>query len=212
MASVISPTVSVNQPSQVSELITAERPIHRFTLDEYHQLIENDFFQPSKRIELIKGVLVHMSPVRPLYAHVTSKMAEELLFEIRRQAIVRSQQPITLALEESEPEPDFAIVKQRETGYTDRHPYPEDILLVGEVSVSTLSYDRRVKVQMYAQERIPECWILNLVDNVLEIYRDPAGTGEQAHYQTKLTFKHDQQVSPLAFSECQIDLSEIIPK
>lgn len=60
------------------------------------------------------------------------------------------------------------------------------------------------KVQMYAQERILEYWILNLVDNVLEVYRDPADTGEQAHYQTKLTFTREQQVSPLAFPECQI--------
>lgn len=188
--------------------IGAERTLHRLSLDEYHWLIEQGFFQPEDRVELIEGVLVNMSPLRPPHAGTVDALNEEFITKIRRQATVRMQQPITLPEQTTEPEPDF-VLANRMVNYRARHPLPNDILLVGEVSDSTLAYDRGKKLRLYAEAGIQEYWIVNLVNTVLEVYRDPMGNGTNAGYKSKLTYLPTEKIAPLALPTCSIDLNTI---
>jgi len=188
--------------------VVVERSLHRLTLDEYHWLIEQGFFQPEDRVELIEGVLVDMSPLRPLHSGTVEALNEELITKVKRRASVRTQQPITLPEQTTEPEPDFVLARRTEN-YRTRHPLPSDILLVGEVSDSTLAYDRGKKLRLYAKAGISEYWIVNLVNNVLEVYRDPMGSGSSADYKTKLTYQPNAKVAPAALPNCRIDLNTV---
>lgn len=199
--------------TQVSEppisVVAAERPLRRLTLDDYHWLIEHGFFQPQDRVELIEGYLVEISPFHPRQAGAVDAMMEALMFAVQRQAQVRIQQPITLPEQSTEPEPDFVLALRQEN-YRLKHPHPDDIYLVGEVSDSTLLYDRGKKAQLYAAARIPEYWIVNMVDNVLEVYREPMGSRGNADYRIKLTYMATDAIAPLALPACSIQLATIL--
>ncbi|MCB0062484.1 MAG: Uma2 family endonuclease [Caldilineaceae bacterium] len=208
MAVAVRETVHAHQAAHRLPDVISERPLHRFTLDEYHWLIENGFFQPEDRLELIEGYLVETSPLGPPHAGVVDSVMEELVAKVKRRAKVRIQQPITLPQQTTEPEPDFVLARRTDT-YRARHPFPEDILLVGEVSDSTLAYDRGKKARLYAEAGIQEYWIVNVIDGVLEVYRDPIGSGNNADYRTKLTYTADETVTPLALPNCRIDLVPI---
>ncbi len=202
---------SVANPYQALALLQSvaiERPLHRFTLEEYHRLIEQGFFQPDDRVELIEGILVDMSPLHPPHAGTVDSLKEDLVTNVKRQAKVRIQQPITLPQQITEPEPDFVLAVRTED-YRTKHPLPCDVLLVGEVSDSTLAYDRGKKAQLYAEAGIQEYWIVNLIDNVLEVYRDPVGSGSNAGYKIKLTYTPSEKIAPLALPNCHLDLATV---
>lgn len=188
--------------------VAVERPLHRLTLDKYHWLIEQGFFQPDDRVELIEGVLVDMSPLGPPHADTVDSLTEELVTKVKRRAKVRIQQPITLPEQTTEPEPDFVLAARTQV-YRTKHPLPADVLLVGEVSDSTLAYDRGKKARLYAEAGIQEYWIVNLIDNVLEVYRNPMGSGSNAGYKTKLTYPPNEKIAPLALPTCHIDLTTV---
>lgn len=188
--------------------VGAERTLHRLSLNEYHWLIEQGFFQPEDRVELIEGVLVDMSPLGPQHANAVDALTEELVTTVKRRARVRIQQPVTLPEQTTEPEPDFVLATRRQV-YQTTHPRPADVLLIGEVSDNTLAYDRSKKLRLYAAAGIQEYWIVNLVNNVLEVYRDPIGTGNNAGYQTKLTYQPNAKVAPVALPDCHLDLQTV---
>jgi len=200
--------VDQHQAIDLLQSVAIERPLHRFTLEKYHWLIEHGFFQPEDRVELIEGFLVEMSPMHPPHAFTVDSLTEELITKIKRRAQVRMQQPITLPKQITEPEPDF-VLAVRAQYYRTRHPLPADILLVGEVSDSTLAYDRGRKARLYAEARLPEYWIVNLIDNVLEVYHDPMGSGNKAGYKSQLIYKPGETVAPIALPTCHIDLTTI---
>jgi Uma2 family endonuclease len=97
--------------------------------------------------------------------------------------IVRSQEPVTLA--DSEPEPDAVVVRGEVKDYSRRHPGPQETALVIEVSDATLRRDRGTKKRIYARARIPVYWVINLIDMRLEVYTDPSGPTRQPNYQTQ---------------------------
>ena len=187
--------------------------LRRFTLEEYHQLIDIDFFDEDERVELLAGVLVSMSPINPLHSNTVDLLAE-IFGEIVTRGVtrVRTQGAISILETESEPEPDLVIFRVSGLDFTQRHPYPHEVLLVAEVSDSSLTYDRTRKGAIYAQAGIPEYWIWNLVDSSLEVYRDPhvPATGD-ALYQSKLTFRRGESVAPLAFPDCEVAVNDVLP-
>jgi|LakMenEpi03Aug12_release.lakeMendotaPanAssembly.Ray.scaffolds.fasta_scaffold147847_3 Uma2 family endonuclease len=198
--------VERNQILHWNDDIVAERPLHRLTLDEYHWLIERGFFQPEDRVELIEGVLVDMSPLGPQHADTVDALMEELVTKVKRRARVRMQQAVTLPEQTTQPQPDFVIAMRTQT-YRSKHPHPADVLVIGEVSDSTLTYDRGKKLRLYAAAGIREYWIVNLIDTVLEVYRDPIGSGSNAGYRTKLTYPASAKIAPVALPNCRIDLN-----
>lgn len=195
----------------------AARPLRRFSVDEYHWLIEHGFFGSEDRVELIDGYLVQMSPIRPPHAYCAGQLYQAFVLQLGGQAVVRSQQPITLPQQTSEPEPDLLLALPPAAAYSTRHPGPEDTLLLVEVADATkvadatLPSDRTTKLRLYAAAGIAEYWIINLVDRIVEVHRQPGPAGRQAGYQERMTLDADGSLAPVAFPECRIDFSQVFP-
>jgi Uma2 family endonuclease len=195
----------------------AERPLRRFSVDEYHWLIERGFFGSDDRVELIDGYLVQMSPIRPPHAYCAGQLYQAFLLQLGSQAAVRSQQPITLPQQTSEPEPDLVLAIPPAQHYSTRHPGPEDILLLVEVADATLpsdryAHERLTKLRLYAKAGIPEYWIVNLGERVVEVHRRPQTAGRQAAYGERQTVEAAESLAPLAFPECRIDFTQVFPE
>jgi Uma2 family endonuclease len=151
---------------------------HRFTVGQYYKMAEVGILDIEQRTELIDGEIIEMSPIGTKHAACLSKMADLLRDRTRDLAAVRQQNPVRLS-DRSEPQPDIAVVSDRQDYYADKHPTPSEIFLLIEVSDSTLKYDREVKAPLYARAGIPELWIANLEAQVFEVYRQPNDTGYQ---------------------------------
>ena len=189
----------------------AARPLRRFTVDEYHWLIEHGFFGNDDPVELIDGYLVQMSPIRPPHAFCAGQLYQAFVLQLRDRAAVRSQQPITLPQQTSEPEPDLVLATPPAGRYSTRHPGAEDLLLVVEVADATLPSDRTTKLRLYAQAGIPEYWIVNLTERVVEVHRRPQAAGKQAAYGERQTVEAAGSLAPLAFPDCSVDFSQVFP-
>lgn len=130
----------------------------RFTIAEYHRLAELEFFSEDERVELIQGEILQMAAKGTAHSECNTRLFRELVQLIGDRAIVRGQEPISLP-PNSEPEPDFAIVRDRSNGYLSAHPSAADVLLVIEVADSSLNYDQKTKLALYAESGIPHYWI-----------------------------------------------------
>jgi Uma2 family endonuclease len=152
----------------------------RFSVDEYHQMIRAGILLDGEPIELLEGWMVKkMSHGTP---HDSSMDAFEGLLPTLLPAdwFVRCQRAITLS--DSEPEPDYAVVRGPRSRYRNGHPTPPDIGLIVEFSVTSLRLDRVGKGRIYARAGIPVYWVVNVADKVIEVYTQPSGTGETAAY------------------------------
>ncbi|CAN5390112.1 Uma2 family endonuclease [soil metagenome] len=180
---------------------------HLLTADQFEHMIELGVFAPEDRLELVDGEIVRISPIGPRHftaVQVLQKLFFSLISDTR--VFVGSQGTMRGGVDFS-PEPDVALLKPSPTGY-DRFPDVPDIFLLIEVADSTLAYDRNTKLPRYAAAGIPELWIVNLVANVVEVYRDPI-PGEM-RYATKVVAGAADFVSPLAFPDVSLPVSAII--
>lgn len=148
--------------------------IRPLTTTEYYGMMESGIIREGERVELISGQIFTMAAKGTRHTVSTTKLLKELLRLIEDRAVVRCQDPITLP-NNSEPEPDLAIARLRSDDYVNSHPTPEDIILVIEIADSTIKFDRETKAPLYAAAGISEYWIVNLIDDRLEIYRQPEG-------------------------------------
>lgn len=153
---------------------TVNAPKRRFSVAEYHQLADVGILKEDDQVELIQGEIIQMSPIGPKHAGNLDRLVRFLTLLLKESAIVRPQNPVRLS-NISEPEPDIAILRPREDFYTSAHPGPEDVLLVIELSETTLQYDQEVKLPLYAAAGIPEYWIVDLQANRVLVYRDASG-------------------------------------
>ena len=127
---------------------------HRITVDEYLRMAESGSFAPDARVELIDGEIIHVPPIGPSHSAVVSRLARLFFQSIPAQGHVRVQLPVRLD-RYSEPQPDLALLRARDDDYSRSHPSPSDVLLLIEVSHSSLTFDRNVKIPLYARHRIP---------------------------------------------------------
>ena len=214
----VAPSKGAQQTSLTQEVKMRAAPaddtaLRLFTLDEYHQLIDIGFFDEDERVELLEGVLVSTSPIKPPHALTVDLLTRVFtsLFT-RRNVLVRVQSPIYLPGTMTEPEPDLTIFRGSVADWKERHPSPSDILFLVEVADTSLTRDRSRKGTIYAQAGILEYWIWNLADESLEVYRDPhAPPAGDALYQTKRTFRRGDSVAPLAFPDFEVAVSEVLP-
>ncbi|WP_366516963.1 Uma2 family endonuclease [Microcoleus sp. PH2017_38_RDM_U_B] len=125
----------------------------RFSITEYHRLAELGFFESDNRFELIRGEIIKMAAKGRFHSVCNTLLVEELIILLARRARVRVQEPIILS-DDTEPEPDVVIARSRSDNYVSSHPLAADILLVIEVSDSTLKYDRITKLSLYAESGI----------------------------------------------------------
>src|SRR5437870_13876940 len=150
-----------------------ELQIRRWKRVEYEQLIEKGIFLPGERIELIDGLLVVAEPQSSLHFTTVRLVERALTHAFGAGWDVRAQGPIALD-DASEPEPDVAVVRGELRDYVEAHP--ADPVLVVEVALTSLASDRAHKSSLYARAGRPEYWIVNLVDRVLEVYREPVAS------------------------------------
>lgn len=164
------------------------------------------FFPPDQRVELVEGIVYDMAPQNSLHATAFRLTAEALrtVFPPESNHEIRGQLPLALS-EDSQPEPDLAVVPGTIRDYRDGHP--TTALLIVEVADSSLLHDRKRKIPLYARHGIPETWLLNLVRRVIEVYRDPVGSV----YRTRMVFREGTTVSPLSRPEISIPVGELLP-
>jgi Uma2 family endonuclease len=160
--------------------------ILRLSIEQYHAIIQAGILTDDDSVELLEGWLVFKMPKNPP-PRVTTRLVRTALENILpRGWYVDSQEPITLS--NSEPEPDIVVVRGDTRQYLDRHPGAEDIALIIEVSDTTLQRDRTVKKRIYARAGISIYWIVNLVEEQVEVYSQPLVEVEQPDYSQRLDF------------------------
>jgi Uma2 family endonuclease len=186
-------------------------PIRRFTVDEYHHMIQAGVFAEDERFELLEGWIVPKMSRNPPH-----DVAVELTVEALRNALptgwrVRVRSAVTLA--DSEPEPDVAVVQGPIRSHINHHPGPQDTAIVVEASESTLTQDRVDKGRVYARANIPVYWIINLVDAQVEVYTDPTGPDLMPCYRQRRDYHIGESV-PLVIEGrevAQIPVRDLLP-
>ena len=171
---------------------------------EYERLAEAGYFQPGERAELVDGVVYAMTPQKSRHVTGVQLTAEALRALAPVGTSLRIQMPLALT-DDSEPEPDVALVPGTFRDYRDAHP--TTALLVVEVADSSLFHDRRRKAPLYARAAIPDLWLLDLVHGRLEVFRDPVG----GKYSTHLVLGPGDAVSPLWRPESRIAVADLLP-
>ncbi len=178
--------------------------IHRFNVKEYHKLVERNILHEDDRVELIDGRIIDMTPIGSKHAACVGRLNRLFNMKLQTRVIVQVQNPIQLD-DQSEPQPDIALLKNRDDFYAEKLPTADDILLVIEVADSSLEYDRETKIPLYARANIQEVWLVNLMENTVEVYSDPSPDG----YNTITKRRHNQTISPKSFPDMTAVASEI---
>jgi Uma2 family endonuclease len=149
------------------------------TVDEYRQAAEDGVFPPEARLELIRGEIVEMSPIGNGHSSSVRRFIRNFSSRLSAYAIVDAQNPILLREQESEPQPDLTLLRLRDDFYSSGTPTPGDILMVVEVADSTLPFDRKVKMRLYAEAGISESWLVDLRSGTIFVHRQPSPEGYQ---------------------------------
>ncbi|HEV8440791.1 MAG TPA: Uma2 family endonuclease [Methylomirabilota bacterium] len=184
---------------------------HRWRRVEYERLIESGFFQPGDPIELVGGELIVAEPQGGRHFAAIQAAEEALRKAFGPGWQVRGQGPLAVD-DESEPEPDVAVVRGSFRDYVGSHPSRPALVL--EVSESSLALDREHKGSLYARAAFADYWIVNLVDRVLEVYREPGPDPAASfgwRYRSVTVLGPEASVSPLARPSSPIRIIELLP-
>jgi Uma2 family endonuclease len=168
-----------------------EFPVARMTVPEYLSLLERGIYE-DRHVELWEGWVVERMPHGPLPVTLILLISEWLLERRPKAAAVRPQAPVQLRA--SCPEPDIAVVRGVTTDFRERLPVASEILLLVEVSDSTLKDDRRIKARMYAGANVPEYWIVNCEEEQVEVYTNPHATAKMPNYRKLTTYLPGQTI------------------
>jgi Uma2 family endonuclease len=174
----------------------------KWTIEEYHQLVATGILD-DKRVELLQGIIVDMPPEGMPHAVYSTESVKYLRTLLGDRAEVREAHPITLP-NDSEPEPDIAVVRTPIRQYLEHHPYPADIFWLIEYANSTLKKDLNNKKRVYAEAGIAEYWVVNLHASELIVFRDLG----QSVYQSEIILAAGN-ISPLSFPDLQIDVNKL---
>ncbi len=190
------PTLATPTPSFA--MFTAFR---RFTVDEYHLMIESGILNDEDKVELLEGYVVEKMPRNPPHDVAIQRLNKRTTRLNLVGWEVRVQSAITLP--DSEPEPDIGLARGDDRTFASRHPSPAELGAVMEVSDSTLLRDRQDKGRIYARAKVPVYWIVNLVDAQIEVYTNPGGTDSQPEYATRTDYQAGDSV-PLVLDGVQV--------
>ena len=178
---------------------------HQFTVQEYGKMIEMGVINENDAVELIHGEIVKKMPIGRLHGAAVKRLNQLLVTRLAGRAIVSVQDPVVLA--DSEPEPDLALLVHRADFYAAAKPTGRDVLLVIEVSDSSLEYDREIKLPLYAQAGIEELWIINLAVSQVESFRQPHSDGS---YQSHRIYSQGDELRMAAFDALGLNVAEIL--
>ncbi|MEZ4730346.1 MAG: Uma2 family endonuclease [Caldilineaceae bacterium] len=154
--------------------MTVQSLRRRFTVDDYHKMIDAGILCEDDRVELLDGEIHDMSPIDSIHAANVNRLNRLLTRYLDDQAIVSVQNPLLLN-DYSEPQPDLLLLRWRDDFYEEHHPTPADTLLVIEVANTSVTSDRTAKLPRYAAAGVPEVWIVNIKQRVIEQYTQPDG-------------------------------------
>ena len=182
--------------------------IHKrlFTVDEYQRMAETGILLPNERTELINGEILQMSPIGPRHHAAVDRANRAFVMTAGESAIVRTQGGVVLH-RFAAPEPDLVLLRPRPDFYASKHAGAADVLLVIEVSDSSLEYDTTSKLNLYAIVGIPEYWVADLQNNRLLVHSDP----HEDSYQTMRAFHPREAVAPSLLPACKIDVAIFFP-
>lgn len=192
---------------QEEEEVPAMEPCKRLlTVDEYHRMGEVGIFARNERLELIRGEIYTMTPIGNRHAMCVMVLVDLLTrVSLKERAYINPQNPLQLADLLSEPQPDIVLLRRR-SDYRSNPPVPRDVLLVIEVSDSSLIFDRKTKMPLYAQSGVPEAWLVDLKGSCIWTYRNPTTEG----YQEVQEFRRGEEISPEAFPEERFAVDAIL--
>lgn len=194
----------------MASALEREATTRRWRRAEYERLVELGVFV-GERVELLDGVLVVREPQRSRHAAVVTRIGQVLTEAFGEGWHPRLQSPLALG-EHSEPEPDIVVVAGAALDYLDAHP--TTAALVVEVADSSLRLDRRFKAAVYARAGLEEYWIVNLVDQTLEVLRDPQPPAEGAEdwtYRSVEVLWQAAIVTPLAAPAARVAVADLLP-
>ncbi len=186
-------------------LSSASFKIHLTNLAEWKKLGEANIFPPESRLELINGEIIEMAPIGSNHSGHLNRLIHFLAQLTRSQANISVQNPLQLS-DLSEPQPDLMLLKPNADFYSSRHPVASDVLLLIEVSDSSLAFDQNQKLRLYALHNIPEYWLLNIKDACLEVYRQP----HDGVYAEKTTLRAGDKITLSQLTEINIDIADIL--
>ena len=194
----------------IAEMTTAGRGLRRFKRVEYERLAECGFFHPTERLELIDGLMLVREPQNSPHATGVMLALEALRAAFGAGWVVRPQLPIALD-EDSEPEPDLVVVPGHTRDFSRAHP--ASVVLVVEVADSSLAFDRGDKASLYARAGVADYWIVNLIDRVVEVHRDPRPADARYgwHYGSVRLARPGDSVTPLALPSAALPVADLLP-
>lgn len=183
------------------------RRLHRFTVEDYHAMVPAGILREDARVELIDGEIIEMPPIGSPHGGRVNRLSRLLVTAVQGRAVVSPQNPVVLG-RHSEPQPDLALLRWRDDEYTDSNPGPADVLLLIEVSDTTLAYDRRVKVPLYARHGIPEVWLIDVGHRRALRFADPDPAAGNYRLETQLDA--DRPVPLPGLPDCLIALALVL--
>jgi Uma2 family endonuclease len=181
------------------------RPI---TVEEYHRMQEVGIIGPDERIELLRGDLIEKPKVNPPHRICLNRLNEMLVLQFHGRACVQIQMPV-IVLDDSEPEPDVALLTIKHQAARTWHEYARDALALVEVSDKSRERDVRYKAKLYAEAGVREYWVVDLVDNVIRVNRDP--DTEAKRYRTTAIRLPGERIGFEAFPDDVLAVDEILP-
>jgi Uma2 family endonuclease len=181
---------------------TAKRYI---TVDEYYQMAEVGILSEDERVELVEGEITTMSPIGRRHAGCVNRLTNLLAQMLGQKAIVAVQNPVRLSIY-SEPEPDVALLQPRGDFYSNSHPGPADVLLIVEVADTSIGYDRKTKVPLYARAGIPEVWLVDLAEETVTQYVQPI----KGAYQRNQQVKRGERITSNTLKSMTLTVDEIL--
>ncbi len=176
----------------------------RITVDRYQKMVAAGVLTASDRVELIDGEILGMAPIGPRHAAVTARLYRRFDRAIGDEVIVRLGNPVDLG-DFSEPEPDLVLLRASSDDYVHAHPRPADILLLIEVSDSTLAFDRGTKRELCARFAINEYWVVDVNSQRIFVHRAPAG----GFFLQMGEYGAGDSVAPLAFPTVSLAVGEL---
>jgi len=177
----------------------------RFTVHDYEQMARAGVLAEDDRVELIDGEIIQMSPIGSRHFAAVARLSKRFEQRFGDAALVVAQSPVRLS-EHNEPEPDLALLQPRPDFYAGALPTAADVFLLVEVADTSLEYDRRTKLPLYARHNIPEVWVVDLNTDTILVSRDPTPSG----YRTSWTVGRGDRIAPLAFPERELDGVELL--
>lgn len=177
----------------------------RITVEEYHRMARAGILHEDDHIELIDGELIQMAAQGSRHSGRLRWFIRAFESRLAARAVTSIQAPVRLS-DYTEPEPDIVLLRDRGGFYDEATPGPEDVLLIIEISATTLRYDRGVKLPRYALAEVPEYWILDLMRRRLLVHRGPV----DGAYQDVQELRRGARIAPLAFPDLELDVAEML--